>query len=51
MKGIENVLEALISAALEAWDERADSILDKLATTMPHRVKAVLEADGWYTKY
>lgn len=51
MKGPDRVLEALITAAKEVWDDLADSIFDKLATTMPHRVKAVLKAEGWYTKY
>ena len=28
-----------------------DDILDKLVGSMERRVKAVIEVDGWYTKY
>ncbi|EDN09531.1 predicted protein [Histoplasma mississippiense (nom. inval.)] len=41
----------LIEAAKEAWNAIDDSILYNLSATMPHRVKAVIEAEGWYTKY
>lgn len=54
MKGTDNVLEAVIAVAKRAWDELTESVLDNLATlvtTMPHRVKVVLEAEGWYAKY
>ncbi len=51
MRGKEVVLERLIKEAQLAWDELADSKLERLSDTMPNRVKAVLNADGWYTKY
>lgn len=51
MRGNTNVLEALIDVAVEAWEEIADGLLERLSDTMPHRVQAVLRADGWYTKY
>lgn len=44
-------LEQLIKAAKEAWQALDREILVKLSDTMPNRVKAVIEADGWYTKY
>jgi hypothetical protein len=44
-------LDLLIRAAQETWAEMGDSILCKLSDTMPHRVQAVLDAEGWYTKY
>ena len=44
-------LEALIVAAKEAWHAIDQSILYNLSITMPHRVKAVIDAEGWYTKY
>lgn len=47
----EDTKQALIRAAKEAWQSIDDMILHKLSITMPHRVKAVTEADGWYTKY
>ena len=44
-------LEALIVAVKEAWHAIDQSILYNLSITMPHRVKAVIDAEGWYTKY
>jgi transposase len=44
-------LEALIEAAKEAWHAIDQAVLYNLSITMPHRVQAVLEAGGWYTKY
>ena len=41
----------LIQAAKEAWQAIEQRILVRLSQTMPHRVKAVIEAQGWYTKY
>lgn len=47
----EETLDRLISAAKEAWYEIDMTVLYNLSITMPHRVQAVIEADGWYTKY
>lgn len=47
----EETLHQLVSAAQEAWHAIEERVLVKLSTTMPHRVKAIIEADGWYTKY
>ncbi|CZT13847.1 uncharacterized protein RAG0_17344 [Rhynchosporium agropyri] len=44
-------LDALIQGAQEAWHAIDNGILYRLATTMDHRVKSVIEAKGWYTKY
>jgi hypothetical protein len=44
-----DTLEWLIRAARE--NNIDNQILEKLSNTMPHRVKAVIEANGWYTKY
>jgi transposase len=44
-------LEALIEAAQEAWNSIDQGILYRLATTMENRVQAVIDAEGWYTKY
>ena len=43
--------ELLTKAAQEAWHSIENRILVRLSTTIPHRVQAVIEADGWYTKY
>lgn len=44
-------MEQLVKAAKEAWHAIDDRILKHLCEFMPHRVQAVLIADGWYTKY
>jgi transposase len=46
-----DTLEWLIRAVKEAWNNIDNQILERLSNTMPHRVKAVIEANGWYTKY
>lgn len=43
--------QLLIEAAQEAWRVIKDRVLIRLSETMPHRVRAVIEAEGWYTKY
>jgi transposase len=45
-----HTLEALKTSAKEAWEDIRDRILVRLSQTMPHRVQAVIAADGWYTK-
>lgn len=47
----EATRQLLIQAAKEAWQAIEQRILVRLSQTMPHRVKAVIEARGWYTKY
>lgn len=47
----EATLERLVQAAKEAWHAIDQAVLDRISITMPHRVKAVLQAEGWYTKY
>jgi len=44
-------LDCLIAAAKEAWHEIDRTILYNLSVSMPHRVQAIIDADGWYTKY
>ena len=47
----EETLGRLIRAAQEAWHTIDQNILYNLSVTMPHRVKAVIDVEGWYTKY
>jgi transposase len=47
----DETLDVLIRGAQEAWYNIDNRILYRLATTMEHRVKAVIDAEGWYTKY
>jgi DDE superfamily endonuclease/Transposase len=41
----------IIRAAQEVWGELQVEILNNLSDTMPHRVDALIDADGWYTSY
>lgn len=43
--------QQLIIAAKKAWQSIGHEILYNLSITMPNRVQAVINADGWYTKY
>jgi transposase len=45
----EDTLRHLIEAAKEAWHTIDERVLQHLSNTMPHRVQAILDADGWYT--
>jgi transposase len=47
----DETLDRLVEAAKEAWHAIDQGILHRLAMTMKHRVDAVIEAKGWYTKY
>jgi transposase len=47
----EATLDQLVQAAQEAWHAIDIGVLFRLAMTMEHRVKAVIDNDGWYTKY
>lgn len=44
-------LYRLIYAAREAWENIRPQILVSLSETMPNRVQAIIQADGWYTEY
>src|SRR5690606_23272206 len=47
----QETLDLLVTTAKEAWVSIREVVRVKLSDTMPHRVQAVIEADGWYTKY
>ena len=34
-----------------AWERIPQEKFDRLIESMPRRVQAVIDADGWYTKY
>ncbi len=46
-----DTLERLIAAAMEVWELVEQRVHYSLSDSMPHRVQAVIEAEGWYTKY
>jgi transposase len=47
----DKTLQRLCEAAVEAWHEMDEEILDNLVSSMKNRLEAVIKADGWYTKY
>jgi hypothetical protein len=47
----EATLDLLVQAAQEVWHAIDIGILHRLVMTVQIRVEAVIEADGWYTKY
>jgi len=46
-------LQELKRYAIEEWKNLIEELpfLQKLANSMPDRIQAVLDANGWYTKY
>jgi hypothetical protein len=51
MANTEATLQYLINCAIQTWDSLEESMPNRLLDTMEHRVEAVLQAKGWYTKY
>jgi transposase len=47
----DQTLLLLIQTAKEAWGSIEARVLKNLSNTIPNCVRAVIEADGWYTKY
>jgi hypothetical protein len=47
----EEAIQALQRALIEAWEALPDSLFMACLESMPRRVQAVIEADGWHTKY
>lgn len=41
----------LLATAQQAWDKLDIRYLQHLSETMPHRVEAIIESQGWYTPY
>jgi hypothetical protein len=44
-------LEHLIKYVMDTWDRMGEQLLNRLIDKMERRVKAVLDTEGWYTKY
>jgi transposase len=49
--GKDAVKACLVDAISDAWQDISEDFLKSLVDSMPWRVRAVLDADGWYTKY
>ena len=43
--------DKFLAALQEAWEALPEDYFAKLIESMPHRVKAVRKAKGWYTRY
>ncbi|VVT53887.1 uncharacterized protein SAPINGB_P003800 [Magnusiomyces paraingens] len=44
-------LNKLCEAAVEVWEDFHQDLINKLVLSMPRRLQAVVDANGWYTKY
>ncbi|VVT43788.1 uncharacterized protein SAPINGB_P000146 [Magnusiomyces paraingens] len=44
-------LNKLGEAAVEVWEDFHQDLINKLVLSMPRRLQAVVDANGWYTKY
>ena len=52
LQGSPDVIRATLRARLaEIWWDIGEEVLDRLIKSMPNRVKALIDADGWYTEY
>jgi transposase len=50
--GTETEIRSYLTKAIEqAWEKLGQDYFDRLIHSMPNRVAALLEANGWYTKY
>ena len=47
----EDIQERLFSALERAWQIIPDKLLHDLVKSMNSRLEAVIDAEGWYTKY
>jgi hypothetical protein len=36
---------------MDTWDRLKEGLLNRLIDTIERRVKAVIDAEGWYIKY
>jgi len=47
----EETKDILVETAQIAWDSLDLGVLKHLSDIMPYRVQAIIESQGWYTKY
>ena len=45
------IKQALINTAVKLWSELEERVLNAEIDSLPKRMKAIIEAKGWYTKY
>ena len=46
-----STLQRLCEAAISVWEDIDNSLLTRLIDSIPNRIKAVINIQGWYTKY
>ena len=51
MPNNDATIDILVDTAEQAWQELDLTILENLSESMPRRVQAIIDANGWYTKY
>jgi hypothetical protein len=51
MRNNEETKDILVETVQIAWDRLDLGVLKHLSDTMPHRVQAIIDSEGWYTKY
>lgn len=44
-------IDRLIDASSKLWLDLEMEVVNNLVDSMPNRVRATIEAKGWYTKY
>jgi transposase len=47
----DEVRKAIEEAVTFCWELLDPKVVDKMAESMVHRIEAIIEADGWYTRY
>ncbi|KAL8300796.1 hypothetical protein RB597_005700 [Gaeumannomyces tritici] len=47
----DQAINLLIKKAEEVWEDILEELVNELVDSMPRRVQAVFDANGWYTKY
>jgi transposase len=51
MPNNDETKDILVATAQQAWNELEIRHFEHLSETMPHRVEAIIESQGWYTPY
>jgi transposase len=52
LRGPPHIIRRVLRDRLmEVWWEIEEKVLDRLIDSMPHRVQALIDADGWYTDF
>ena len=52
LHGSPDAIKAVLKERLyEVWWDIGEEVLNRLIESMPERVQAVIEADGWYTRF